>query len=79
MKKILSSPVFWQLFLVGLSLGLTVAFPDVIYVKAFATMITFWFGGSVSVNTINKFSEKKVEIAKIEAGASFSVASEGSK
>lgn len=64
----ISSPVFWQLFLVGLVVGLNFPFPNNVWVQGLSAMIGVWFGGSVAINTFNKPAEKKVEIAKIEAG-----------
>ena len=64
------SPVFWQLFLVGIAAGLNFPFPGNPWVQGLSTMIGVWFGGSVGVNTINKYSEKKVEVAEIEAKSS---------
>jgi hypothetical protein len=65
LTDLILSPVFWQLFSIGLVNGLNVIFPDSIYVQGLATMFTFWFGGSVGVNLIKSYSEKKVEIAKL--------------
>ncbi len=62
------SPVFWQLFLVGVAVGLNFPFPNNVWVQGFAAMISVWFGGSVGVNTLNKRGEKDVEVAKITAG-----------
>ena len=64
----LSSPVFWQLFLVGLVVGLNFPFPNNVWVQGFSAMIGVWFGGSVAVNVINKPAEKAVQIAQITAG-----------
>lgn len=64
----LYSPVFWQLFLIGLAVGLNFPFPNNPWVQGFSAMIGVWFGGSVAVNTINKGGEKAVEVAKIDAG-----------
>lgn len=63
-----TSPVFWQLFLVGVAVGLNFPFPDNVWVQGFSAMISVWFGGSVGVNTFNKRGEKAVEVAKISAG-----------
>ena len=62
------SPVFWQLFLVGVAVGLNFPYPNNVWVQGFSAMITVWFGGSVGVNTLNKRGEKEVEVAKITAG-----------
>lgn len=64
----LSSPVFWQLFLVGLVVGLNFPFPNNVWVQGASAMIGIWFGGSVGVNTLNKRGEKAVEVANINAG-----------
>lgn len=64
----LTSPVFWQLFCIGLVTGLFIIFPGNVYVQGFSAMIGVWFGGSVGVNVLNKPGEKRVEVAKIEAG-----------
>jgi len=64
----ISSPVFWQLFLVGVAVGLNFPFPNNVWVQGLSAMIGIWFGGSVGVNTFNKRGEKTVEVAKIEAG-----------
>lgn len=66
----ISSPVFWQLFLVGLAVGLNFPFPNNVWVQGLSAMIAVWFGGSVGVNTLNKRGEKAVEVAQITAGAS---------
>lgn len=64
----LTSPVFWQLFLVGLVVGLNFPFPGNVWVQGLSAMIGVWFGGSVAVNTFNKPGEKAVEVAQITAG-----------
>lgn len=64
MNKILSSPRFWQLFIVGISVGLIVAMPDVVWVKAFSAMCGFWFGGSVVVGTVDRNADKRVQAAE---------------
>lgn len=62
------SPVFWQLFLVGVAVGLNFPFPNNAWVQGMSAMFGIWFGGSVGVNVVNKVGEKKVEAAKIVAG-----------
>lgn len=66
----ISSPVFWQLFLVGVAVGLNFPFPNNVWVQGLSAMIGIWFGGSVTVNVLNKPAEKAVQIAQITAGQS---------
>jgi hypothetical protein len=63
----LTSPVFWQLFLIGLVTGLNFPFPNNPWIQGLSAMISIWFGGSVGVNTLNKRGEKMVEAAKLTA------------
>lgn len=67
------SPVFWQLFLIGVAVGLNFPFPNNVWVQGLSAMITVWFGGSVGVNTFNKRGEKAVEVAQITADAKVGV------
>lgn len=66
--KFITSPVFWQLFLVGVAVGLNFPFPNNVWVQGLSAMIAVWFGGSVGVNTLNKRGEKDVQVAQITAG-----------
>lgn len=61
----LASPRFWQLAIVGLMAGLSFALPDNVWVDAAAITIGIWFGGSVTVRTVDRFGDKKVEAAAI--------------
>lgn len=63
----LTSPVFWQLFLVGLIAGLNFPFPNNPWIQGLSAAIGIWFGGSVTVNTFNKRGEKMLEAAKLTA------------
>lgn len=63
------SPRFWQLFIVGVMAGLYFALPGNVWVQALSISMGVWFGGSVTVRTIDRASDKKVEVAKIEADA----------
>lgn len=53
----LFSPRFWQLALVGISVGLNFPFPNNPWVQGFSAMIGVWLGGSVVVGSVGKFSE----------------------
>ena len=61
----LNSPRFWQLAIIGLSVGLAVAFPASLLVKGLAAAVGVWFGGSVVVRTVDRASDKKVEAAQV--------------
>jgi hypothetical protein len=61
----LFSPVFWKLFLIGLTAGLNFPFPNNPWIEGLSAMIAIWFGGSVGVNTVNKIGEHMVEAANI--------------
>lgn len=63
----LYSPRFWQLGLAGLLAGLTFVYPDSVWVQGAAITIGVWFGGSVTVRTIDRNAEKKLEAAQITA------------
>lgn len=53
----LSSPRFWQLFLIGLTTGLNVPLPDNLWVKGLSVAVGIWLGGSVVVRTVDKLKE----------------------
>lgn len=55
--RLLQSERFWQLFFIGLAVGLNFPFPNNPWVMGLSAMIGVWFGGSVAVGTIGKFSE----------------------
>lgn len=57
----LTSPRFWQLFLVGLMAGLTFLYPESKEVQALAIMISTWLGGSVVVKTVDRITEPPVK------------------
>lgn len=63
----LLSPRFWQLGIIGVLAGLTYALPGNIWVQAAAITAGVWFGPSVAVGTLDRFGDKKVEAARIEA------------
>lgn len=63
----LTSPVFWQLFFIGLIVGLNFPFPNNSWLMGLSAAVSIWFGGSVGVNTLNKRGEKMLEVAKISA------------
>ncbi len=56
--QFLQSERFWQLFLVGLAAGAMTAFPSNPWTIFIGTAVAVWFGGSVAVGTVGKFSEK---------------------
>lgn len=60
----LFSPRFWQLFLVGLSIGLNFPFPNNVWIQGLSAMVSFWFGGSVIVGTVQKNAEIKAGLVK---------------
>ena len=57
--EFLTSVRFWQLFLVGVSAGLYVAYPDQPITKFLSTMVGVWFGGSTLVRTVDRATEVK--------------------
>lgn len=73
----LFSPVFWQLFLVGVNAGLITYQQTHDLITSISTAIITWLGGSVGVNTLNKRGEKAVEVANIEAKVMVDMAKEG--
>ncbi len=66
----LLSTRFWQLFLIGVAVGLNFPFPGNPWVQGLSAMISVWFGGSVAVGTFDRVSDKKVETAIIESESS---------
>jgi len=63
----LTSLRFWQLFVAGIMGGLMYAIPDNVIVQAASVTFGIWFGGSVTVGTIDRISDKKVEAAQVIA------------
>ena len=53
----LSSPRFWQLFLVGLTTGLNVPLPGNLWVQGLSVAVGIWLGGSVVVKTVDRATE----------------------
>ncbi len=60
----LSSPRFWQLFLVGVSAWLTTYENTGNYMLAINAWIIAWLGGSVAVRTVDRIGDKKVEATR---------------
>lgn len=54
-----TSPRFWQLFFIGVCVGLNFPFPNNVWVQGLSAAVSVWFGGSVAVRTIDKITEIK--------------------
>ena len=67
--EFLGSPRFWQLFLVGVAVGLNFPFPDNVWVQGLSAMIGVWFGGSVAVGTFDKRGDKQIVAAAVAKGS----------
>ncbi len=59
----LSSTRFWQLFLVGVSVGLNFPFPGNPWVQGLAAAIGIWFGGSVLTRTVDNYATKSSNVS----------------
>jgi len=55
--EFLKSERFWKLFLVGLVAGGHAVYPDEKWVLFLSIAVGVWFGGSVAVRTVDRFSE----------------------
>lgn len=64
----LYSPRFWQLFLIGVAVGLNFPFPDNPWVQGLSAMIGVWFGGSVAVGTFDRRGDKQIIAAGVAKG-----------
>lgn len=53
----LTSTRFWQLFLIGLVVGLNFPFPNNHWVQGLSAAISIWFGGSVITRTVDRLKE----------------------
>lgn len=56
----LTSPRFWQLFLVGLTAGLNEYQNSHDWIKALTIALSIWLGGSTIVRTIDRLAEPKI-------------------
>jgi len=55
--KMLQSERFWQLFLIGLAVGLNFPFPNNPWVMGLSAAISIWFGGSVVAGTADRLGK----------------------
>lgn len=65
----LFSDRFWELFLIGLAVGLNFPFPNNPWVQGLSAMIGVWFGGSVAVGTFDKRGDKQIMAAAVANGS----------